>query len=269
MEVIGADKGWMRGVVLAMACTILVFLIAPLFVVFPVSVTDQRFLSFPQDGISFQHYRNVFHGEKWLSSILESVIIALAATAIDTVVGTLCAVGCWRLASKSSELVRTLMLAPIVIPSIVYTLGIYRVFVDFEMIDTYWGVVLAHMVTGIAYPVITVSANLAGFDMRLEQAARILGANLAQTTWRVIVPNILPGIFSGAIFSFIHSWDETVMVLFIAGRTVYTLPRRMWNDINENLEPAIASVAVLLIGVTLLMLFIEILLKKRKERLGA
>ena len=118
-------------------------------------------------------------------------------------------------------------------------------------------------------PVITVSANLAGFDMRLEQAARSLGANLAQTTWRVIVPNILPGIFSGAIFSFIHSWDETVMVLFIAGRTVYTLPRRMWTDINENLEPAIAAVAVLLIGVTLLMLFIEIMLKKRKERLGA
>jgi putative spermidine/putrescine transport system permease protein len=268
MENIGADKGMMRAVTLTLTCIILVYLMAPLFVVFPISVTDQRFLSFPYEEISFQHYHNVVHGEKWLSSIWESIAIAAVATVIDVVLGTMCAVGCWRLANKYSELVRMMMLAPIVIPSIVYTLGIYRFYVDLEMIDSFWGVVIAHAVTGFAYPVITVSANLAGFDLRLEQAARILGANLMQTNWRIIVPNIMPGILSGGIFAFIHSWDETVMVLFIAGRTVYTLPRRMWNDINENLDPSIAAVAVLLIGVTLALLFTEMLVKRRKARIS-
>ena len=266
METIGGDKGLARGITLGLACTVLVFLMAPMLVVFPVSVTDQRFLAFPQETISFAHYGKVFTGGGWLNAIWQSLIIAIAATAIDAVVGTLCAIGCWRLASRSSELVRTLMLAPIVIPSIVYTLGVYKLYVDIGLLDSYLGVILAHTVTGLAYPVITVSASLAGFDLRLEQAARTLGASLGQTTWRIIVPNVTPGILSGAIFAFIHSWDETVMVLFIAGRSVYTLPRRIWNDINENLDPAIAAVAVMLIGVTLLFLLAELALKSRRAK---
>lgn len=268
METIGADRGWSRGIILALACTVLVFLMAPMLVVFPVSITDQRFLAFPQEDISFTHYRTVVATGNWMNAIWQSLTVALASTAIDVVVGTLCAIGCWRLASRSSEFVRTLMLMPIVIPSIVYTLGVYRLYVDIGLLDSYLGVVLAHTVTGLAYPVITVSASLAGFDVRLEQAARTLGASLGQTTWRIIVPNVTPGILSGAIFAFIHSWDETVMVLFIAGRTVYTLPRRIWNDINENLDPAIAAVAVLLIGVTLMFLLAELALKARRARVS-
>lgn len=266
MEVIGADRGLMKGVVIALACTVLVFLMAPIFVVLPVSVTDQRFLSFPQETISFKHFANVLTRPDWRGAIWQSLIIATTSAALDVVIGTLCAVGCWRLANRSSEIVRTLMLAPIIIPSIIFTLGIYRLYVDLNLIDSFLGIMLAHMVTGIPYPVITVSASLAGFDIRLEQAARILGATLPQTTWRVIVPNIMPGILSGAIFSFIHSWDETVMVLFIAGRTAFTLPRRMWDDINENVDPSVASVAVLLIGVTLALLFAEMALRKRRNR---
>ncbi|MFO0995778.1 MAG: ABC transporter permease [Alphaproteobacteria bacterium] len=266
MDVIGADRGWMRGIVIAMACTILVFLMAPIFVVLPVSVTDQRFLSFPQETLSFAHFEKVLTRPDWRGAIWQSLTIAVTSTVLDVIVGTLCAVGCWRLASRSSEAIRTIMLAPIIIPSIVYTLGIYRLYVDLELIDSFLGIMLAHMVTGIPYPVITVSASLAGFDIRLEQAARILGATLPQTTWRVIVPNIMPGILSGAIFAFIHSWDETVMVLFIAGRTAFTLPRRMWDDINENIDPAVASVAVLLIIVTLMLLFMEMTLRKRRTQ---
>jgi putative spermidine/putrescine transport system permease protein len=254
METIGGDKGLARGITLGLACTVLVFLMAPMLVVFPVSVTDQRFLAFPHENISFAHYGKVLTGGGWLGAIGQSLIIAVASTVIDVVVGTLCAIGCWRLASRSSEPVRTL------------TLGVYKLYVDIGLLDSYLGVILAHTVTGLAYPVITVSAALAGFDIRLEQAARTLGASLGQTTWRIIVPNVTPGILSGAIFAFIHSWDETVMVLFIAGRTVYTLPRRIWNDINENLDPAIAAVAVMLIGVTLLFLLTELALKSRRAK---
>jgi putative spermidine/putrescine transport system permease protein len=234
--------------------------------VFPVSVTDKRFLAMPENGISFQHFAKLMVSEPWLGSIWNSLCIAAATTAICVVTGTLCAIGCWRLSSRLSEGVRSVMLLPLVIPSIVYSLGIYRMFVDMSLIDTVTGVVLAHAVTGIPYVVITVSASLANFDPRLEQAARSLGASMMQTVARVIVPNIMPGVMSGAIFAFIHSWDETVIVLFIAGRTVYTLPRRMWADINENLDPIIAAVAVLLVFVTLLLLFSELALRARRAR---
>lgn len=264
MDPIGARLGLTRGLTLALAWSVVSFLVLPLFVVFPVSVTDTRYLGMPDKGISLQHFAKLATSPAWLGSIANSAVIAVLTTVLCVVLGTLAAVGCWRLGSRLSEAVRTLMLLPIVVPSIVYALGVYRLFVDLRLIDSVAGVVIAHVVTGIPYVVITVSASLANLDVRLEQAARSLGATLGQTVRKVIVPNILPGVASGAIFAFIHSWDETVIVLFIAGRSVYTLPRRIWADINENLDPVIAAVAVMLIFVTLGLLLSELALRERR-----
>ncbi len=268
MDPVAARLGLHRGVTLALAWSVVSFLVLPLLVVVPVSVTDTRYLAMPDKGLSFQHFAKLLSSPAWLGSIWNSVMIAALTTILCVVLGTLCAVGCWRLSSRVSESVRMLMLLPIVVPSIVYSLGVYRLFVDLRLLDTVLGVVIAHVVTGVPYVVITVSASLATLDIRLEQAARSLGATLGQTVRKVIVPNILPGVASGAIFAFIHSWDETVIVLFIAGRTVYTLPRRMWADINENLDPVIAAVAVMLIVVTLGLLLTELTLRRRRARAG-
>ena len=111
--------------------------------------------------------------------------------------------------------------------------------------------------------IFTVSTALAGFDPRLEQAALGLGASMSQTLRLVIVPNILPGIISGAIFAFIHSFDELIIVLFVAGRKVFTLPQRIWDGINESLDPTIAAVAAALIVITVALLIVEIALRAR------
>ena len=111
-------------------------------------------------------------------------------------------------------------------------------------------IVLVHAVTGIPYVVVTVSTALAGFDPRLEQAARNLGASQLQALRRIVLPSIMPGVVSGAIFAFIHSWDELVIVLFIASRAVFTLPRRIWDGINEHLDPTMAAVATIMILLT-------------------
>jgi putative spermidine/putrescine transport system permease protein len=92
-----------------------------------------------------------------------------------------------------------------------------------------------------------------------------MGANLSQTLRWVILPRIMPGIVSGAIFAFIHSWDELVMVLFIASRNIFTLPRKIWDGINENLDPSMAAVAVLLIGFTVLLLVLDMALRRRRD----
>ncbi|MFN6956839.1 MAG: ABC transporter permease, partial [Acetobacteraceae bacterium] len=230
------------------------------------ALTDQRFLSLPYERISFQHFRTVLTSPEWLGSIWQSFTIAVAATVLSVVAGTLCAIGCWRISRRATEMVRVLMLLPLIIPSIVYAIGLYRYFGALDLLDRFLGVVIAHGVTGIPYVVITVSTALAAFDPRLEQAARGMGASLSQTLRWVILPRIAPGIFSGAIFAFIHSWDELVMVLFIASRDVFTLPRRIWDGINENLDPAMAAVAVLLILFTLLLLMADLALRRRSQR---
>jgi len=248
-----------------LAWATILYLLLPITIIIPVSLTDRRYLSLPEHGLSLRHYANLLGSEAWLSAIGQSFWIALASTAIAVVAGTLCAIGCWRIGRRSTEAVRALMLLPLIIPAIVYAIGLYRWFGTLDLLDRFLGVTLAHGVTGIPYVVITVSTALAAFDPRLEQAARGMGASLSQTLRWVILPRIAPGIASGAIFAFIHSWDELVMVLFIASREVFTLPRKIWDGINENLDPTMAAVAVLLIGFTILLLALDGALRARRE----
>lgn len=244
---------------------VICFLVLPITIVFPVSLTDKRYLSLPEEGISFKHYANLFTSAEWLGSIGQSLYIGIVATAISVTAGTLCAIGCWRLSSRAGEMVRAMMLVPIVVPTIVYALGIYRFWVDLRLLDTYTGVILVHAVTGIPYVVVTVSTALAGFDARLEQAARNLGASPFQALRRIVLPGIMPGVVSGAIFAFIHSWDELVIVLFIASRAVFTLPRRIWDGINEHLDPTMAAVATIMIALTAVLLVLDLRVRGKKE----
>jgi putative spermidine/putrescine transport system permease protein len=248
-----------------LAWSVLLFLLLPITIIFPISLTDQRFLSLPQESLSLQHYAAFFTSERWLSSTWQSFVIAIASTVLAVTTGTLCAIGCWKLSTRATDLVRVLMLLPIIVPSIVYALGIYRLWIRLDLLDTYTGVILVHGVTGIPYVVITVSTALANFDPRLEQAARGMGASLRQTLAWVILPRIMPGIASGAIFAFIHSWDEAVLILFIASRALFTLPRRMWDGINENLDPVMAVAACVMIILSMLMLGADLWLRRTRS----
>ena len=255
------------GLVMAFAWLVLSFLALPAFAVIPVSFTDTRYLAMPQDDFSLQHWKAFFASREWLSSIWQSLWIAVVSTIVAVVAGTFCAVGCWRIASGLSDKVRGAMILPMAVPTIVYALGLYRLYVDLDLVGSALGVVLAHSVTGLPYVVLTVSASLSNLDPRLEQAARGLGASIGQTLRHVIVPNIVPGVLSGAIFAFIHSWDELVVVIFIGGRALFTLPRRMWDGINDNLDPVIAVVATGMILFTLLVLTAELSLRG-KDHVG-
>lgn len=236
------------------AWSVVLVLLLPSFLVVPVSLTDTDYLALPDQGLSLRWWHNLVTSPEWTLAFLQSMAIGLAATAIAVTAGTLCAIGCWRVRNRWSNLVRALILVPMIVPTVVYALGLFRVFAKVGLLDSYTGVVLAHAALGMPYPVITVGAALANFDPRLEQAARSLGASGFRTLWMVTLPNLWAGILSGAIFAFVVSWDELVVVLFIAGRRVHTLPREIWSGIRDNLDPTIAAVATLLIAVTLVAL---------------
>jgi putative spermidine/putrescine transport system permease protein len=228
----------------------LLFLLLPVIVVVPVSFTPERYLSLPHGGLSLRHYAALATDPGWLRGVTDGLIVALPATTIAVLLGTACAIGCWRLSSRAAELVRFVMLAPMIVPPIVHALGFYRAWVGFGLIDTYLGLILAHAVKGVPFVVITVSAALATVDLRLEQAARNLGASVWQTLRRVIVPCALPGVWTGALFAFVISWDEIVVNLFVTSRNVRTLPRQIWDGIQDNVSPSVAALATVLIVLT-------------------
>lgn len=250
-----------------LAWVLLVFLVAPALVAIPVSLTPNTYLSMPTTGISFQYYHEIFTSPDWISSFWQSTVIGLTSAAMATLLGTLCAVGLWRVASKAGETVRAILLLPLVIPPIIAAMAFYRLMVPLRLIDSYSGLILAHTVLAAPLVLITVSASLANFDPRLEQASRNLGASAFVTLWRVILPSIRPGVLAGAVFAFISSWDEIVVTLFLSKFSVYTLPRRMWNGIRENTDPAVAAAAVVLLAVTGIAFLIWALAARRTQRL--
>ena len=226
------------------------FLVLPALVALPVSLTPKRFLSMPDGAFSLRHYANLFGSDTWLTSMWQSSVIACASAAIATVLGTLCAIGLWRISSRTSELIRGFLLLPLIIPPIISAMAFYRAWVQLGLLDSYAGMIIAHAILSAPIVLITVSASLANFDLRLEQASRNLGASMSTTLWRVVLPSIRPGMLGGAVFAFIVSWDEIVVALFIAKFRIFTLPRRMWDGIRENTDPTVAAAAVTLIVVT-------------------
>jgi putative spermidine/putrescine transport system permease protein len=255
-----------RCLMLGLAWSVLGFLVLPLLVIVPVSLTDRPYLSLPEHGLSLQHYRAFFTNQVWITSSVQSLIIAAISTAASVVLGALCAIGCWRLSNGLSSAVRLLCLAPLIVPTVVQGLAMYRFWSFAGLFDTYAGVVLAHTLTGIPFVVITVSASLASFDVRLEQAARSLGASALDTVRLVIMPSIAPGLISGAVFAFVHSFDELVIVLFITSRSIQTLPKRIWDGIQDRIDPTIASVAVILILITFVLLLFDVFWRQRRAR---
>lgn len=248
------------------AWLILAILIIPSLVAFPVSITAKTYLSLPWEGVSLQHFQHLLTSPEWISSFGQSLLIAIVASALSTLLGTLAAIGLWRLSGRFIEAIRAFLLLPLMVPPIISAMAFYRWWVPLGLIDSYLGIILAHAILAIPMVVITVSAALANFDLRLEQASRSLGASLPTTLRRVILPAIRPGILAGAVFAFILSWDEIVVTLFISKFDVFTLPRRLWNGMRENTDPTVAAAAVVLICITLVFLVgFAILSRKRGE----
>lgn len=262
-----ARLGWPLLVLLAW--TVLLFLMLPSFVAIPVSLTPERFISLPQGEISFRHYETLLVDPVWRGAIGHSLLVASIATSVALAVGTLAAIGLWRLSSWLAESVRMLALAPMIVPPIVSALAFYKAWAGLGLIDSFLGVVVAHTLLAVPYVLVTVTAALATVDLRQEQASRSLGATPLQTIRWVIVPQIMPGILTGGIFAFIISWDEIVVTLFIATRRVYTLPRKMWDGINERLDPAIAAAATVLLLLTMLVIGLRIFRDGRRTASSA
>jgi putative spermidine/putrescine transport system permease protein len=258
-----------RGAVAAIACAVTAFLILPIFVVLPVSLTTKSYLSLPEEGVTLDHYGRLFGDPAWLAGLLNSALIATAATASSLVLGTAFAVGAWRLAGRTMAALYLMLLAPMVLPPIVYSVALFRLWAELRLLDTYPGTIVAHTVLALPFVVITVGTSLSALDPRIEFAARSLGATPLQAVRRVILPNIVPGMAAGGLFAFVTSWDEIVVTLFITARRVVTLPRKIWEGVIDAIDPRIAAVGTLLIAFTLVLLAVDAALARRRRMAAA
>src|ERR1700730_17117061 len=202
-----------------------------------------------------------------MMSLKNSMIIGVASTVLSMVLGTLAALGLAHWKSKFKPLVLAVVLSPVVVPGVITAVGLYFFFAPIGLTGSYLGLILAHTALATPFVVIPVSATLQSFDMNLARAAASLGASPLYAFRRVILPLILPGLASGALFAFATSFDEVVIVLFMAGPEQRTLPREMFSGIRENISPTITAAAVILTTVSVILLATLEGLRRRNERL--
>lgn len=236
--------------------TALVYLCFPFMVIVPLSFTSSDYLSFPPPGFSARWYEHFIDTPKWYSSGFQSITIAVASAILASIFGTLASLGMWRANWKHGSIFQNLLLLPLIVPPIISAIVFFRLWSKWHIVDTLFGLVLAHTILGLPYVVITVNASLANFDIRLEQAARSLGAGHWYVLRRVTVPCVLPGILSGALFAFVTSWDESIVALFLCGIRTSTLPKTMWDGIKYDFDPTVSVIATMLFAITSLVLVI-------------
>ncbi len=244
-----------------------VFLLGPIIVIVPISLSSGSFLSYPLPGFSTRWYEAILVPFPWMFALENSLIVATATTIIATFLGTLAAVGLSGAKFPGKALIFALVISPLAVPLVITALGLYFFFAWIGLVQTHLGLIVAHVVLAVPFVVITVTATLQGFNRNLVRAAESLGASPLAAFFQVTLPLIFPGVLFGAVFAFVTSFDEIVIALFVTGPGQLTLPRQLFTGLRDQLDPSIVAIATLLIAVSVALLVVVELLHWRSERL--
>lgn len=261
-----SERIW-TGILWSMSVLVLFFLVAPIIAIIPLSFSSSSFLTYPLPGFSLEWYDAFLGSERWMRSLKNSLLVGSLATLLAMALGVPAAIGLTQGRFPLRGLIMALVLSPMIVPVVIIAVGIYFFFAPLGLTSNYFGLVIAHAMLGTPFVVVAVSATLAGFDRNLIRAAASLGSPPLRIFRKVILPLILPGVVSGGLFAFATSFDEVILVLFIAGPEQATLPRQMFNDVRESINPTITAVATILIAVSIVLLTSLELLRRRGERL--
>ncbi len=239
------------------AFVVALFLLLPLIAVVPVSFTPARFLSMPTNVWSLRHYQALLDNPAWLQSIWLSLRIGILSSVIATLLALMFSLGIWMFRPWFGSLLFGFVLLPMVAPPVVSAITLYFFLTtlskvnDIVAYDTWVGVAVAHAVMIAPFAVVMITVALAQVDRRIDLAARGFGASVSQRVFKVILPNIKFGIFTAFFLSFVLSWEEIGVTLFITSVDAVTLPRMMWMGLRDNIDPAIAAISVILIVIVI------------------
>jgi len=247
----------------------LAFMVMPILAVVPTAFSDASFLRLPPQGYSTRWFIAFFEDAQWRTSLVTSLRIAVLATILSVGMGTLAALGMARLPPRLRVGLKAVFIAPMILPVIVTAVSLYFMALQVGLQGTETAMVLGHSLLCIPFVLINVEIALRAVDPTWLHAAAGLGAPDAAVFRTVVLPNILPGIMGGAVFSFITSFDEVIVSIFLAGYSTKTLPVKMWEEIRLEFTPVVAVGAVLLIALTLVLFGLDRLGRLRRgERSG-
>lgn len=242
---------------------VVAFLLAPTAIVIVLSFSSNAILFFPPSGFGVHWYGNFLHDPTWRSGTFTSLKVGGLSMVLATVLGTMTAIGLVRGRVLGRSLITAAILSPLIAPTVIVGLGMYIMYLRVHLVGTLLALVAAHTALGMPFVVVNVAASLRTVDRNLELAARNLGAGSLRTFLQITLPLILPGVLAGALFSFITSWDEVVVALFLSTPLVQTLPVTMWTGVQNGVDPTVAAASSVVSGVSLMLLVAYTVLRWR------
>lgn len=260
------DKlGALKPLLVGLTILVCLFLILPIVFIAALSFGSSQWLIFPPPSWTFRWYQDLFADPRWFYSALTSLKIASIVTVLSVVIGFLAALGLNRGGFPGRDMLRALFLTPMILPVVVLAVALYALFLKLGLAGTTIGFVVAHLLVALPFSIISIGNALEGFDKSIEDAAILCGASPWEARLRVTVPAISHGIFGAAVFSFLASWDEVVLAIFMASPTLQTLPVKIWSTLRQDLTPVIAAASTLLIAFTILLMVAAALFRKGKK----
>ena len=233
---------------------ILFLLIVPSLIVIPMSFSDSQYLEFPPKNLSLRWYENYFFSWKvengfndWMAATRTSLLVAVLTIFVATPIGTLAAYGLTNSSARIRSILFPIMISPMMVPIILVAIGLFYFYVQFKMVNSILGLVLGHSLVAMPLVLIIVLSALKNYDMNQEKVARSLGASRTRAFIEITLPQIKFSLVSAGLISFLTSFDEIIISLFVAGGDNSTITRSMFLALRDQIDPTIAAISTILI----------------------
>ena len=251
---------------------VLFLLIVPSLIVIPMSFSDSQYLEFPPKNWSLRWYENYFSSGQvgmgfndWIGATWTSVKVAVLTIFVATPIGTMAAYGLINSGSRLRNILFPVMISPMMIPVILVAIGLFYFYVQFKMVNSIIGLVLGHSLVAMPLVLIIVLSALKNYDMNQEKVARSLGASRVRAFFEITLPQIKFSIISASLISFLTSFDEVIISLFVAGGDNSTITRAMFLALRDQIDPTIAAISTILIIISTSLLILVQLFGTKKE----
>ncbi len=249
----------------ALAALVMAFLVLPTIIVIPMSFSASQYLEFPPRQWSLRWYANYFGSAAWMQATATSLKAGLLTTLVATPLGTMAAYGLFVSRLGGAKWVMPVLLTPIIVPVILVGIGAFYAYVRLKLVNTLIGVVLAHSMLAVPLVVMVVTSALKSYDMNQEMVARSLGASRPRAFLLVTLPQIRFAVVTSAVLSFLTSFDEVVVAMFVSGGDNSTLTRNMFNALRDQIDPTIAAISTVMIAVSSALILLSQLLGRSRR----
>ncbi len=260
-QITHGDRFWLY----AVACVIMLLLVLPTFIVIPMSFSDSQYLAFPPEIWSTRWYEEYFGSSRWMRATFTSVYVGVLTMLVAPPLGVMAAYALFVSGHKAARAVFMLLITPMIVPVILIAIGTFYAYGRVGLNNTIMGLVLAHTAMATPLVMIIITAALRSYDLNQENVARSLGATRAKAFFLITLPQIKFSVVTAALLSFLTSFDEVIIAIFVSGGVNATLTKHMFSALRDFIDPTIAAISTIMVLVSSVLLLLTQFINKSEN----